>query len=323
MALAKPLFARHTATWKVVHGYIEEQIVVGRYPVGSWLPSVRQLALELGINRNTIAKAYQTLGRSGLVQLVHGNGVRVVGTKPATVSDETRVAQQIEAVVREARRHGLSREWLADRFEVASDDAYAYVATGIGFVECTEQDAHAIGDDLARHLGADVRPFVLGNLGRVRVGDLNSIRFLATTVPHLRELTEIVGRRPIRIVGINFVLSHESAISIARIPKQASVGVVGPNEHTLERVVGIVESLAHGDTHACTTEDPAELRGVVGRADVIVDVALTHAAVKRLRPDARTITVDFHIEPESMEQVRNALHEAASSPATPSRLRQN
>jgi GntR family transcriptional regulator len=321
MALAKPVFARHTPTWKVVHGYIEEQIAVGTYPIGSWLPSVRQLALELGINRNTIAKAYQTLGRSGLVELVHGNGVRVVSTKPTTTRDETRIGQQIEAVISEARRHGVSREWVMDRVTLAIDDAYAKSSGAIAFVECTEHDARSIGEDLARHLAVEVQPMVIADLARARASELGRFRFLATTSFHLRDVVEIVGARATRVLGVNFVLSHDSTIAIARIPRHAAVAVVAPNEHTLERIIPIVESVTHGETLACTTEDLIDLREAVARADVVIDVALTHDLVKRIRPEARTITADFHAEPPSMEHVREALR--APAPLGANRQRPN
>lgn len=305
MASARPIFARHTATWKVVREYIQEQIAVGRYPVGSWLPSVRQLALELGINRNTIAKAYHTLGESGLVELVHGNGVRVVATHSTSPASGADLVERLEAIVHDARRRGLPRDWVIGRVTAALERTYAAELEGVGFVECTERDSRTLANDMSQHLGITIHPLVLADLpsaGR----ELARFRLLATTVFHLREVTDIVRGRT-RVVGVDFVLSHESAIAIARIPRQARVAVVAPNEHTLERVSRVVESLTHGEPLACTVHDDAEFRAAIARADVIVDVALTHEAVARLLPNASTITVDFHAEAPSMALVREAL----------------
>lgn len=46
---------------------IEFSIVSGRFPAGSKLPSVRDLATEAGVNPNTMQKALSELERDGLV----------------------------------------------------------------------------------------------------------------------------------------------------------------------------------------------------------------------------------------------------------------
>ena len=47
-------------------------IYQGALPAGSRLPSVRQLAMELSINPNTIQRAYMTLEQEGLIYPVRG-----------------------------------------------------------------------------------------------------------------------------------------------------------------------------------------------------------------------------------------------------------
>jgi len=49
----------------------------GRVQPGDFLPSVRQVALELEINPMTVSKAYSLLERDGVVELVRGQGMRV------------------------------------------------------------------------------------------------------------------------------------------------------------------------------------------------------------------------------------------------------
>jgi GntR family transcriptional regulator len=46
----------------------------GRLRPGDPLPSLRPLAEELRINRNTIAKAYSELESQGIIETVHGKG---------------------------------------------------------------------------------------------------------------------------------------------------------------------------------------------------------------------------------------------------------
>src|SRR6476469_8563654 len=67
---------------------IRAQIAGGRLAAGAFLPSVRQVAEELEVNPMTVSKAYSILERDGVVELVRGQGMRVVGTSNGKVRKE-------------------------------------------------------------------------------------------------------------------------------------------------------------------------------------------------------------------------------------------
>jgi GntR family transcriptional regulator len=52
-------------------------IATGKLRIGEQLPTVRQLAVELRVNANTVAKVYAELERSGAVQTRRGVGTFV------------------------------------------------------------------------------------------------------------------------------------------------------------------------------------------------------------------------------------------------------
>ena len=60
-------------------GQILEYITAGILQEDEQLPSVRALASQLGINPNTVAKAYQDLEKSGLIYSVAGKGSFISG----------------------------------------------------------------------------------------------------------------------------------------------------------------------------------------------------------------------------------------------------
>jgi GntR family transcriptional regulator len=80
---------------------IRVAIATGRLQQGERLPTVRQLAVELRINANTVAKVYGELERAGVLGTYRGVGTFVRGV-------ESQVASLPE------RRRELAR--LADRF---------------------------------------------------------------------------------------------------------------------------------------------------------------------------------------------------------------
>lgn len=77
---------------------IKLRVVSGFYPVGSKLPSVRELAAEAGVNPNTMQKAFMELERSGLIVTMRTSG-RIV------TEDE----EMIQSVKEDIARHEIER----------------------------------------------------------------------------------------------------------------------------------------------------------------------------------------------------------------------
>src|ERR1700758_237959 len=76
---------------------VRAQIATGRLAPGQFLPSVRQVAAELTVNPMTVSKAYSLLERDGIVELVRGQGMRVIG-QPV---HEKRAVREKRAIDRE------------------------------------------------------------------------------------------------------------------------------------------------------------------------------------------------------------------------------
>jgi GntR family transcriptional regulator len=77
---------------------------------GDGLPTVRQLAADLGINMNTVSRAYRALEATGLVSTVRGRGTVVsacheTGGRQAAEDLDARV----RSVLSDARLSGLDR----------------------------------------------------------------------------------------------------------------------------------------------------------------------------------------------------------------------
>lgn len=63
--------------YEQVRGQLAEMIGDNRLPVGTRLPTVRQLAADLALAANTVARAYRELEGAGLVQTRGRNGTFV------------------------------------------------------------------------------------------------------------------------------------------------------------------------------------------------------------------------------------------------------
>ncbi|MBW2528657.1 MAG: GntR family transcriptional regulator [Deltaproteobacteria bacterium] len=70
-------FASDVPIYRQIADEIRALVAMGRLVDGDELPSVRQLGTMVGVNLNTVAKAYRALADEGLVELRHGAGARV------------------------------------------------------------------------------------------------------------------------------------------------------------------------------------------------------------------------------------------------------
>src|SRR3546814_4001883 len=61
---------------------VEQAIRTGRIGTGYKLPSVRDVAEQLGVNRNTVTVAYSRLRAAGLITGAGRQGSRVAGAQP-------------------------------------------------------------------------------------------------------------------------------------------------------------------------------------------------------------------------------------------------
>ena len=76
-AVDEPPIARRKLSHEVLNRLLP-RIRSAEFPVGSRLPSERELMQTLGVGRPAIREALQTLERMGLVSIVHGEGARVL-----------------------------------------------------------------------------------------------------------------------------------------------------------------------------------------------------------------------------------------------------
>ena len=95
-------------------------IVTGRLGLGEQLPTVRQMAVDLRINANTVAKVYAELERSGLVEPRRGIGTFVTARQAKTSSrhdQEKHLRNLADRYVAEAEAHGYSLDDLIEHLQ--------------------------------------------------------------------------------------------------------------------------------------------------------------------------------------------------------------
>lgn len=91
---------------------VKNAVAAGALKKGETLPSVRKLAVELRINPNTVARAYQELERAGVIGTVPGGGTYVAGRTPRFLKSEKlrRLQPYARQIAVEGTQLGLDEE---------------------------------------------------------------------------------------------------------------------------------------------------------------------------------------------------------------------
>jgi GntR family transcriptional regulator len=103
---ATPIYAQ-------VERGLRAAIASGRLKVGDQLPTVRELAVELRVNANTIARVYSELERAGVFETRRGVGtfVRASRSEARSASEHARRLRAFATrVLAEGDAHGFSAD---------------------------------------------------------------------------------------------------------------------------------------------------------------------------------------------------------------------
>ena len=99
----RPLYEQ--VTEKIAH-----LIIRGALAPGSKMPSVRQLALDLSVNPNTIQRAYAQLEQDGYLYSVVGKGNFVSETFEWKIGKLKELKKELTGLITQAQAAGMTKE---------------------------------------------------------------------------------------------------------------------------------------------------------------------------------------------------------------------
>ena len=106
-----------TPALKQISDSLRILLVNGDLPAGTELPSVRRVAMELGVHFNTVAEAYRILSAEGWLTVRHGRGCIVANRRMPKKVEGERLAefrQRLQAVVAQMQSAGLSKAFITN-----------------------------------------------------------------------------------------------------------------------------------------------------------------------------------------------------------------
>ena len=103
--------------WRQIEEGVRRLIALGALQPGASVPSVRDLAKDLRVNPNTVARAYQRLAEGGVLSVKRGEGTYVADEQP-----QPKKAQRNGALREAANRYASTAIAVGSALEDAVDE---------------------------------------------------------------------------------------------------------------------------------------------------------------------------------------------------------
>jgi len=284
---------------------------------GQALPPSRDLAVLLGVNRNTTAAVYKELAADGLVYSVVGSGTFVAQRRDAELDEGLETI--IDAVMEQAVSAGYApdrlREALAARLALHSATAGRCVLV----VECNHEALEDIAATLRVRLGVVTRDALIQDLEHdpdLLERHLRHVDLVVCGFNHVEEFHDLAPRCPVDVVGVMLRPNVRILAEFQRLPKGARVGFACANQRSAR---SFYKSFALSGNSQLTVawlgmDDQERTAAMLGQCGVIF---ATHYVAERVAAmagsDTRVVRVDLGIDSTNVARVRERLLQGGAS----------
>jgi DNA-binding transcriptional regulator YhcF (GntR family) len=297
--------------------YVLDRLASGLYPPGGRLPTSREMAEELGVHRNTVAKAYKSLVDLGVISSTPGRGTFAAARLDL---DNRRLhAQQIsdrlaDDILR-ARRSNVSEDELRRTIDEQIATIYHAPPPRGAFVECNVEDLRVAIAEIEQQSDVRLAPMLLDALAADTTGIASNFDVVFTSLFHLLEVRELLAEaRPRRrIIGIHTQPDERGLAEIAQIEPDARVGIVVSNSDGARRFRAQLQTFTEATLQVLIQPTDEAIKNLAREVDLIVTSRSRAAQIRRLNLAIPLIELAFHISRESANRVVDALYSATNA----------
>jgi DNA-binding transcriptional regulator YhcF (GntR family) len=305
---------------------IRHLIGTGALKPGMQLPTVRQLAGFLRINRNTAARALADLHRDGYLECQKGRGTFVVDRPPAR---EGRAARSLERMVSDmldrARRLGFTQdEVLATVAARAPQRAAAGRPRPVRalLVECNWEELARYRDQLESELPLTVDRILVEELPARAAQDpalFGGYRVIVTTFFHVHEVKRVVPADGPPVVALLSAANISTLLRLTELPEGTAVGLVCTTSTGSQNLLRSVQAvgLGHVDAILASADDPWSIARMLEKTRIVLCSAQGASRIRdTLPPDVELIVSDRTLDPGGLELLRDLLSRPEEEPQT-------
>jgi DNA-binding transcriptional regulator YhcF (GntR family) len=286
-----------------------QRIVAGFYDKGDLLPSCREVARELNVDKNTANKAYKILEERGIVKAVPGKGVMVV-RRPDVHSSEDSVRESINAAIWQAKAMAVEEDTLWKLIGGAIWKFYGVSELKVAYIGLDQTGASDLAKEIEDHLDLSITPIVFKDFEADPRHYVNSFDVLVTSFTYLASVNHAAEKLDATIVGVHTLPVSDDVLRIATAKKGSKIGVICSQEPNIDPLINLVKTYNPDvEFYPCLETDTEKLVNITAQVDWVVDTLTSHKFVLECCPEVPVITMTFRIEEQSIEFLKNKVLE--------------
>jgi GntR family transcriptional regulator len=281
---------------------------------GKALPSIRDMAQILNVNRNTVSAAYREMTAEGLLEIIAGSGTYVKnGNTPKNID---KLSGIFNDAVKKATSLGLSFEQISDYFlNYLSTYSENLSMCKVLVVDCNLEAIDHISKSLQQQLGVKTEGVLIQNVQENPEACLPSIEgkdLIVCGFNHVEEFKKAIPISSYRYDIVGVVLNPDIRIInvLVNLPPGTHVGYTGANQRSRETLFKIIRFSKGGTLTKIWAglDSKNDIQNMLERCEVIFATAHVFNKIKKLSgPDKRVIKVDFSIDTANIELIRERL----------------
>lgn len=321
--------SRDLVTADAIQRSVINRIAAGVYEANTRLPSVRDLASELGSNRSTVNKAYQNLISLGVIEAGsssrHGfrvKGLADVGARSSSPY-QNHFRQQMNRLVWEGMASGIAAEEVLRISSEVIQDIYRTSALRLAFYECNEVDSREMGGYLSRALGLDISCCLLSDFEEYPEEAADAADLVITTFHHVAEVVRYLPGDKEKVVGIDTRLTPETLLAVAHLEKPR-IGVVCGVQATAHMLEHVLHGYyPHLTLEATTLDEPTRVQALAQTSDHIVATRTCSEEAESLIGRPVDVVANFQVDEQSLTYVKQRIQKIQATRLAAAPMMQN
>lgn len=284
----------------------------GELSVGQALPSARDMAKTLNINRNTVLAAYRELVTEGILETVIGSGTFIKERKVQSKTDALK--KIVDDAFEKALHAGFSPDQITDY--LLHQAAVCFPGTEgarVLVVECNRDALDDISTTLRRDLSVQTTNVLIQDLeSEPRSAEelLSDIDLIVCGFNHVEELRNVVPSPPVEVVAV--LLKPEIRImnELTQLPPATSVGFTCATQRSTETFYS--EAILSGGSSLIKIwaglDQGPELQRLLEKCSVIFASHYVYDRIIRMTDaEKRVIKVELTVDRSNIELIRERL----------------
>ncbi len=276
-----------------IKNVLKEKIKSGKIN-NNRLPSIRQVAKDFGLSVNTVLRAYNELGKEGIVTGSVGRGTYLSlspknnttskeafeSLSPQTVINNENRKDFLSRIIQVSLEEALSLDFSLQEFEEAVEE---YVKEKLElmqriklvFIECNIEQLTYFANHLELNPNINLIPVLFDELNKQSddiMKEIKSSDIVVTSFYHLDEVHKLLDHLEKKIIGINLQPEISTIVEIAKIQPDSVVGIITTSKTFIEIIKEILKelNLNFKELLESNSKDEKTIKQLVHKCDAVL-----------------------------------------------------